>query len=57
MKTMKNRVMKSKALGEDGATQLAQHGEVQLVPTWSLRPCGLVFIVLEDTLYTTKGER
>lgn len=37
-------------------TQLIGHGEVELVPTWSLHPYGLVFMTLKGTLHPTKGE-
>lgn len=37
--------------------QLTEHGEDELVPTQSVRSYELVFMVLECTLQSTKGER
>lgn len=37
-------------------TQLTEHGETELVPTWSLLPCVLVTLVWEGSLKATKKE-
>ena len=38
-------------------TYLIEHGDVDLVFNYSLYPKDLVFVVLEGTLHTTRGER
>lgn len=38
-------------------TQFIEHREVELVPTKSLHPPSLVFMLLEGTLHSIRGER
>lgn len=35
-------------------TQLSEHGEVELVSSWSLHPCMLASLVQDSTLHTSK---
>lgn len=37
-------------------TQLIEHGEVELIPTWSIQPYILMSLVWEGTLQATKRE-